>query len=243
MNDGFINEDLLRDYINRNSYGDYNPNIKAFLQFLFGSSFDETKGFTADKKAGQMKPDLCISHNGIKKYVSIKKGSGNSVHQEKIDVFFPFFESVLGPQSLKDLKYFHYGDDTTNDSGPIRYSAQECKTRYARQIRALNSSINTSNNLSKFMDRFLFIGNVGLISVDAIYHGTISNGLWASKDEILDYVKNNTFSLNAVHFGPLTYQVWGRDEKRTAVHPDRRYVMQVKWGSITKDLEKIRKAA
>lgn len=241
MNDGFINEELLRNEINSKSYINYNSNIRAFLNFLFDDNLNPNMKFIAGKKAGKMKPDLYISHNGIEKYISVKKGSGNSVHQESIDVFFPFFQELLGSELLTDLKMFHYGDDTTDDSGLVRYSASECKSRYSGQISRLNKQINDIENIDRFLDRFLFVGNVKSATVDAIYHGTIDKGLWASRNEIMDYVHNHVFSLNAVHFGPLTYQVWGRDEKRTAVHPDRRYVMQVKWGSIAKDLENIRK--
>lgn len=241
MNDGFINEEELRLYINSNNHESYNKNIQKFLRFVFGDAFSISKPFEAEKKAGQAKPDLCIKHNGKSKYISIKKGSGNSVHQEKIDIFFPYIENLINTNALNNLKKFHYGDDTTNDTGKIRYSAAECKTRYTNEISSLNVALNKWSVLEDFLDRFLFIGNVGSLSVDVVYHGTIDSGLWASKDEIKNYVKSHNFSANAVHFGPLTYQVWGRDEKRTAVHPDRRYVMQVKWGSITKDLETIRK--
>lgn len=241
MNDGFINEKALKEYINKNNYATYNRNIQSFLEFVFGSKLNPNLPFIAEKKAGQVKPDLYIRHNGIEKYISVKKGSGISVHQEKIEVFFPFIHSILGSTALNHLKIFHYGDDTTNDTGKIRYRASECKTRYAKEISALNIFLNKWSNLSLFLDRFLFTGNVGTIAVDVVYHGTIDSGLWASRDEIIEYIKNNTFSPNAVHFGPLTYQVWGRNEKRTAVHPDRRYIMQIKWGSITKDLEAIRK--
>ena len=241
MNDGFINEKVLREYINNNTFNSYNRNIKSFLKFVFGTHFNPSLPFKADKKAGQVKPDLCIIHNGIEKYISVKKGSGNSVHQEKIDVFFPVIHNMLGQTALNHLKMFHYGDDTTNDTGKIRYNAAESKTRYAREISALNEQLNKWPNLSQFLDRFLFIGNVGSLVVDVVYHGNIDTGLWAFREEIIEYVKNNPFPTNAVHFGPLTYQVWGRDEKRTAVHPDRRYVMQIKWGSLTKDLEKIRR--
>lgn len=240
MNDGLINEKVLREYINKNSFSNYNENIKTFLTFIFGENLNTTLPFKAEKKAGQVKPDLCIIHNGIEKYVSIKKGSGNSVHQEKIDVFFPFVKNMIGETSLNNLKKFHYGDDTTNDTGKIRYSATECKKRYSKEVKELNKVFNKWTNLTQFLDRFLFIGNVGTLMVDVVYHGTIDKGLWASRDEIINYVHNHNFLVNAVHFGPLTYQVWGRDEKRTAVYPERRYVMQIKWGNITKDLQTIR---
>lgn len=241
MNDGFINEKELREYINSNSYDNYNRNIKDFLSFVFEDDFNANLPFFAEKKHGQVKPDLVITHNGIKKLISIKKGSGNSVHQEKIDVFFPFVENLFDTENLNYLKKFHYGDGTINDSGSIRYGANECKKIYSTEISKLNRIFNEWDKLIIFLDRFLFVGNVSSATVDIVYHGTIDEGLWATKDEILNYIKNSHFPLNALHFGPLTYQVWGRNEKRMAVHPDRRYIMQVKWGSITKDLKEIRR--
>ncbi len=241
MNDGFINEKKLREYINGNTFDNYNTNIKSFLTFVFGTKINTNIPFYAEKEKGQVKPDLCIKHNGVKKYISIKKGGGNSIHQEGIDVFFPFVSGILGDSALYNLKMFHYGDGTTDDTGKVRYSANECKSRYAKEISELNLVLNIWSNLSKFLDRFLFVGNVGISVVDVVYHGTIESGLWASREEIIGYIKNNDFSINAVHFGPLTYQVWGRNNKRTAKNPNRRYEMQIKWGNITKDLENIRK--
>ena len=240
MNTGFINEKELREYINQNTYDTYNQNIKNFLSFIFGKHLNTSHPFVAEKIGGQVKPDLCIKHNGLEKNVSIKKGGGNSVHQESIDIFFPYMETIVDTNFLNILKKFHYGDDTINDTGKTRYNANQCKSRYKNEISILNTELNKWTNLCDLLDRFLFIGNVGTLTVDIVYHGTIDKGLWATRDEIIDYVKNNNFINDTVHFGPLTYQVWGRNEKGTAIHPDRRYIMQVKWGSIVSDFKKIR---
>ena len=240
MNDGLVNEECLRNYINTKKFEDYNSNIQSFLKFVFKDCFNSSMDFYAEKKGGQVKPDLSINHNDVERFISVKKGSGNSVHQEKISVFFPFIENLCGTNTLNCLKRFHYGDDTIDDTGLKRYNATECKEIYSNDIKILNNDFNQKNNLKVFLERFLFKGNVGNIIVDVVYHGTIDNGLWATRQEILNYVINNDISINAVHFGPLTYQVWGRNEKGTASHPERRYVMQVKWGSITDDLKKIR---
>lgn len=240
MNDGFINEKELIDYINSNTFNSYSDNIKNFLKFIFGNNFNNCLPFHSEKINGQVKPDILVSHNNIAKYISIKKGSGNSVHQENISEFFPFISSILDEKSLEYLKLFHYGDGTTNDTGTTRYNANECKRTYSKEIEYLNNKLNQWENLSIFLDRFLFLGNVGDIYVDAIYHGSIHQGIWASKEEITRYINNSTFNNNTVHFGPLSYQVWGRNENRTAVHPNRRYVMQVKWSSLYNDLKNIR---
>ena len=238
MNDGFINEIELIDYINCNSWNSLNSNIKKFLMFTFGSSFNANQKFIARKcDGGQVKPDLLITHNGVSKYVSVKKGSGNSVHQEKISVFFPLIGDMFGEKVLNNLKLFHYGDGTIDDTGKTRLSASECQYEYSREIRELNLVFNKPDSLVFFLNRFLFIGNVSsTLIVDVVYHGTIDSGLWASRDELINYFTNNNFTSNALHFGSLTYQVWGRNNDFVAVHPDRRYVMQVKWGSCKNDL-------
>lgn len=240
MNDGFINEKELIEYINSNNWDTYNQNIKKLLMFSFGDSINTTLSFSAEKCKGQVKPDLVIKHNNIKKYISIKKGSGNSVHQEKIDVFFPFIKELYDEDTLNKLKLFHYGDGTYNDTGKIRLSASECQHTYKNEIFDLNKKFNEWFYLKQFLDRFLFKGNVGTIFADIIYHGTITNGIWASRDELYNYFQSHTFDSSALHFASLTYQVWGRNNDFVAVHPDRRYVMQVKWGGILNDLRAIK---
>lgn len=239
-NNGFKNEIDLREYINNHYFSDYNDNIMNFLKFLFNNSLNLEEKFFASKPIGQVKADLEIKHNNITKYVSIKVGSGNSVHQEAIEVFFPFIEDHFGDKILNYLKLFHYGDDTIDDTGKERYSAAECKKRYSNQIENLNNYFNNWLHLNIFLDRFLFRGNTknGTI-VDCIYYGTVEKGLWASRDEIKNYFKNNEFKSNNLHFAALTYQVWGRNNNFKALHPERRYTMQVKWGSIEENLKKI----
>ncbi|MFI3211106.1 MAG: hypothetical protein R3Y64_08705 [Peptostreptococcaceae bacterium] len=235
--DGLINEKQLISYINENTFNNYNNNIKNFLNFTFNEEIDMNMKFIAEKISGTMKPDLSITHKGITKYISVKKGSGNSVHQEKANIFFKFIEINLGNDISDKLKLFHYGDGSIDDTGKIRYNASKCKKLYSCEINDINQVFNLQKNLDCFINRFLFLGNnSNPIKVDLIYHGTINEGLWASYHEIKCFILNHCFPKDTVHFGPLTYQVWGRDENYTAKHPDRRYVMQVKWGGLRNDL-------
>lgn len=240
MNDGIINEQELREYINNNSWETYNDNIKDLLSFCFSKSLNTSLPFYSEKCKGQVKPDLVIIHNKTKIYISIKKGSGNSVHQEKIGVFFPFIENLYDENILNKLKLFHYGDGTYDDTGKNRLSASECQQTYKGEISILNKNFNEWHALKQFLDRFLFKGNVSDTLVDIIYHGTITNGIWASREELYNYFKNHTFNSSTLHFASLTYQVWGRNNDFKAIHPDRRYVMQVKWGGIRNDLNIIK---
>ncbi len=241
LNTGFVNEKDLVDALNNKSYTDLNANLQHFCLDIFNNKLDTTP-LIVSKISGNSKPDIMITHKNVTKYISIKKGSGNSVHQEKIDVFTKYLESIgVSKSNINNLLLFHYGDDTINDTGKIRYDARECAEKYTKQIEALNNELNGKEILTKILDRILFTGNVeNGHTVDYIYHGDLNNGLWASRDEIYKYFLSNKFISKTVHFASLTYQVWGRNEKREALHPERRYVMQVKWSQILIDLKNIR---
>lgn len=241
LNTGFVNEKDLVKALNNKSYTDLNANLQHFCLDMFENKLDTTP-LIVSKISSNSKPDIMITHKNTTKYISIKKGSGNSVHQEKIDVFVKYLESIgVSKSSINNLLLFHYGDDTTNDTGKIRYNARECEKRYSKEIEYLNRELNSQKILFDILDRVLFTGNVDEgQTVDYIYHGDLKHGIWASRDEIYKYFLRNKFNSKTVHFASLTYQVWGRNEKRTAVHPERRYVMQIKWSQILNDFENIK---
>lgn len=239
-NKGFVNENEFVEYINGKTYNQLNSNIKKFCSEIFGTA-NNNCSFVAKKVTGNQKPDIVIFNKTIGKYVSLKMGSGNSIHQEPFDTFVDFLKKLnISDESIDTLKLFHFGDDTINDTGKIRYSSNECKNRYKDKILKLNYEINQPKFLIPLLDRILFTGNIkDANSIDYIYHGTIENGVWISKEELLNYFINNKFESKEMHFASLTYQVWGRNNNFKAKHPDRRYVMQVKWSQIENDIIEI----
>ena len=241
--DGFQNELDLIEYINsKNVYDSYNENIQKFLNFIF--DFDLSgENIKCYKEKGQQKPDLSITCKGIKKFISVKKGSGNSVHQESFNDFINFLNGIsVSESTIEGIKLYHYGDGTIDDTGKIRFSGNECSSIYSSEIKTINAELNKSNILEIILDRILFLGNFnGGNLTDYVYYGTVYNGIWASREELLEYFLTNQFTSNTIHFASLTYQVWGRNHNFTAKNPDRRYVMQVKWSQIVSDICKIRK--
>lgn len=240
LNTGIANELDFIKAINNKPYTSLIPNLQHFCIDLFENNID-TSPLIATKIKGNSKPDIMITNKNITKFISIKKGGGNSVHQEKIDVFIKYLKDIgVSEININNLLLFHYGDDTINDSGIIRFNARECEERYQKEISILNRELNSNKILFDILDRILFTGNVeNGQTVDFIYHGDFKNGLWASREEIYKYFLRNTFNSKTVHFASLTYQVWGRNEKRTAVHPERRYIMQIKWSQILNDFKNI----
>lgn len=237
---GIKNEKDILQYLNsKERFEEYNDNIKRFLKALFPSIIDGNY-VTCERLKG-VKPDLCIKHNGVSKYVSVKIGCGNSVHQEDVETFLGFLgERKISEEIRNNVKLFHYGDDTIAGNGKVRYTAKECNKRYLDEIKCINSELNHKDIIEPILNRLLFEGNsCKKIMVDYIYHGNIDEGIWASKEEIIEYFKKNMFDGGTIHFGTLTYQVWGRDPYRKAKYPKRRNTMQVKWAQIKTDINEI----
>jgi len=239
--EGFANENEIIEYITNRDFTEYNDNIKKFLMFLFDLDLNDNN-VVASKIGGQNKADLVLESKGIKKFVSVKKGSGNSVHQENLDVFEDFLRNInITYSTINNLKLYHYGDDTLDGNGVKRYSANEVKRIYYNNINQANAELNFHKNLEKVVNRVLFVGkNKYSLPVEVIYYGTINSGFWATREEIMEYILNQKFNSDGIHFGPLFYQVWGRDNKFISKNPDRRYIMQVKWSTLERDLKRIR---
>lgn len=234
---GFENEDELIEYLNSKKIKDLNSNMKDFIFFIFGNIDEENIIQATTGKSGQ-KPDMIITINNVIKRISIKKGTGNSVHQEKVDVFVEFLESInISNETINKLLKFHWGDGTSDGTGSQRISSSDYKQQFPEEIEMINKEFNKEKNIKEFIYRFIMQGKSDDYDiVDALYYGNVNEGHWASKDEIIEYVVNNIFSLDSIHFGPLTYQIWNRCLNFNPNTENRRRVMQVKWGSLLNDL-------
>ena len=234
---GFKNEDELIEFLYYKKVKDLNNNLKKFIFFLFGDIDEESIIKTTPGKSGQ-KPDMIITIDNNTKKISIKKGSGNSVHQEKIDLFSGFLESINIPKEIiNKLLRFHWGDGTTDGSGHERISSRDYKIEFPEEIKIINKEFNKPENIKQFVNRFIIQGkSKNYDSIDALYYGDVSEGHWASTDEIIEYVTNSIFKLDSIHFGPLTYQIWNRCLNFNPKTEERRKVMQVKWASLLNDL-------
>ena len=242
--DGFANEIEIINYLNTaRYYENFNTNMRAFLSFLFyGFDID---GFPiyASKLAGMVKPDVAITINRETRYVSVKKGSGNSVHQEKLNVFENYLRLCgINEVIITYLKEFHYGDSSIDGNGGNRVSANEWLSNNYRKATEINRAFSDPDFLVNFFDRVLFVGNVSPAPVvDAIFHGNINNALWASRDEIISYLLQQTNTSSNIHFSKLTYQVWNRNLNYNPNTAGRRHVMQSKGASMTDDLINIKR--
>lgn len=244
---GFSNEEHIANYLNNQSFSNLNENMQDFLGFLFNRRILSQELILSDitlKIEGKNpKPDIWIKIGNEIRYVSVKEGSGNSVHQETFKEFCCFLENInVSEETINYLKLYHYGDNTLEGNGEIRLSTADIKLKYNTKIQYVNKELNFPSVLNEILDRVLFSGVFkNPIVVDAIYHGTVEYGVYAARDEIINYLIDNAnvSKMSGIKFSELTYQPWTRDQFRTAAHPERRYVMQVKWGTMTNCIKEI----
>lgn len=238
--DGFMNETNLILYLKDKNFNDLNNNMKRFMLFLFPNIQPEDNIEAKNGKSGQ-KPDIEIIVNNISKNVSVKKGTGNSVHQESVYLFMDFLRSInVNHDAITELLKFHWADETDDGNGSCRLSSREYKKNHPNEIAFINKELNNPIIAKKIINRLLFQGKDNSYDTATyIYHGNINQGKWASNDEVFDYIENNDFFMDTVHIGPLSYQSWNSCLNYNPNTENRRKVMQAKWGSLNIDLIKI----
>lgn len=239
---GFINQKEMVQHLNNRKVSELNENMKNFIFSIF-KNISLNSLIKAGEIGGQLKPDCYIEFNGERKNISLKMGKANSIHQELLNIFCDFLkQNNVSDESIQTIRLFNYGDGTIDGSGSNRLSAKQYYSQNQLKIDKVNREINSNKDLLKqLIKRFIFKGiNDDNPSVDITYHGTINEGIWVTKDEITDYLINETQTRKGIHFSSLTYQVWNRCLNYNPTMEYRRHIMQIKWSSMVKDAIEIK---
>lgn len=233
---GFSNEREIRDALNAHLYNNINPNLRHFLDDVFKGYSLQGKWVHAHTIPQRMKPDFYVTIDGIPNgaYISVKMGTGNSLHQESLETFIDFYAQLGAPQSILDsLKKYHWSDGTIDNSGETRYTSKTFAKMFPSLVNDVNNFLNRLEILRATVKRCLFKGNYpDAPEADYIYHGSVRNGVWASKKEIFKYIETYSVGKNCVSIGPLTYQAWNKNLDRNPSSEYKRLQMQLKWGDL-----------
>jgi len=234
---GFENEDRIIEALNGKTF----ESLTSNLQELLKSSFSNYGGLiTAIKQAGQNKSDLKISIGNESHTYSIKKGTGNSIHQEPIEPFLEFIAQnyAINEEMKNNLRLFIWGDDTLDGKGNVsdRLKVGEFKKQYPQVIISIQNFFNSIKD--PLIKRFLIEGVKSNSSAEFVYYGTTDSGVCCKSDKIVDWIANNP-SRGAISIGKLTFQAWNRNINGGDKSEHKRGVIQLKWGSIKDDIEVI----
>jgi hypothetical protein len=236
---GFKNEDKIKDALNNKKFDELNSNLKDFIKFICPSVEKKDK-LKCEKIAGNSKCDLQIIVKGKSYRVSVKKGAGNSVHQEPVETFIKYLKKELKANDdlCDDIRFFIWGDGTIDGTGKKedRLSSNEINKKYPRKVNNIKNFF--EKNKEKLIERFLLTG-VYQDKINYIYYGDETSGLWASKEEFLNIILDTNSNKRAiVPIGKLSFQAWNRAIKGNKSE-NKRGVIQLKWASLKKDLEYI----
>jgi hypothetical protein len=238
-NDGFKNEKIIANYLNMKKYRNINKNMQKLLMLMFNNINDNDIVYS-NKINGREKSDIFIKTEDETHFVSVKKGSGNSIHQEKVDVFIKYLEDTwnIDENIAKDIKFFIWGDGTFDGSGEVknRLSANQIKKEYPEIIENINSFFN--EHKQDLIHRFLVEGTESSIAPDYIYYGTYEDGVGASMENIINWLLKQP-NKSSIGISNLTFQAWNRNINGGDKSEKKRGEIQLKWSSIEKDLKKV----
>jgi len=231
---GFDNEDKILEDLSGKQFYQLNENLQKMIK----NSFVNYEGtIQCIKQAGQNKSDLKITIGDESHTYSIKKGTGNSIHQEPVEPFLEFLAQNYGidEQMKNSLRLFVWGDNTLDGSGRVvdRLSAPQFKKKYPEVVEAIQQFFNTIKN--PLIKRFLIEGVQSNSSAEFVYYGTVEDGVCCKSDKIVDWIANND-SKGAISIGKLTFQAWNRNINGGDKSEKKRGVIQLKWGSIKDDI-------
>ena len=241
-NQGFNNEYGIIEAIHGKKIGELPYHFRSWIEMLFGKTDDVLIG---KKLNNEQKADMVIKCGDKSKYISIKSGDLNTYHAEPIQLFIPFLRSIgVSEKTLKTIVFFHYGDNTFDGSGPMRFTSAELRKTYPKIFKEASEELSQSNILNPVIERCILKGrfdNNHLI--DGIYHGTAEGGFFISTKQIKAILlrkthrrKNGTINLIMLSYQPGSRNLWGipgSEQKRNQV--------EIKWRSFIKDaLDQVR---
>ena len=254
---GFTNEELIVNEINCKKINELNTNLKRFIKDICkDNNIDIDNDMTIlsrIEKNNKLKQDLYIIIKDKEFGISVKMGTGNSVHQEKIEEFIKWIynnsKNNITDEVLDCFRFFIWADGSIDgkankiilEDGTIkdRFGSKDFKKIYPKKRELLQETIN--KNEREILNRVIFEGKYGS-KVDYVYHGTKNSGAWISKDEIIDYNIENSKSRDiknksALSAGRLTIQAWNVSLKGNT--ENKRGEIQFKYSSMEEDFNEL----
>lgn len=239
-NDGFKNENLMLESLNNKKFSELNDNLQQMIVYMADNAILPNTLIKAYKIGGKEKTDLIVEIDNQPFNISIKKGMGNSVHQEKVEDFIDFLEKEfdITKDLANDIRFFIWCDGTIDGSGKLsdRVGASQFKKKYPKITNNLRQFFH--NNKRKLIERFVIKGPRTNLFPDFIYYGTPNKGfIIKSKNAINWLCEDNMESKKAaVPVGRLTFQPWNPVINGNPKREHCRGQIQLKWSSICKDL-------
>ncbi len=238
---GFDNEFTFVMALNNKKIKDINPLLQNVIYEIFDNVYceDIIKCWRNHKK---QKSDIFIKINNVIKGISIKYNNKDSIHTEHIGEFCNFLYSLGASKDMvKGYLAYHFADGTTNGKGIIRQSAIQYKKYRQFEIDIINKFLNTDENVSKAIERFVIKGNNSDYDIDGIICGQFDDFVWINKKDIKKVLlsKINEYS-STIHFSSLICQPLNRCLNYNNKYSYGRFYVQIKWYNLLEDIKQLK---
>ena len=237
---GILNEEKMCETINDKKFDDLNQNLQYFMYYLF-PRIDKSKKIKCFQTENFTKPDICISQEKELKFVSLKYGQSETLHNENIQTFVKFLkECGISDYTIETYLLYHYGDGTTDGTGKRRLSSIQVRFMYDERIRKMNDEFNKSKDfIKKVADRVMFQGvNPDASKAEFIYHGDKDYGVFVSRNQYMRHIekKNWDFMQTCVHIGPFVVRPHARYSNKEILNEDHRHTVVINYPRFVQDL-------
>jgi len=243
-NYGLLLEKELEQALNNKRYKNLSGNLQTMIKDMFGVVKPRDK-IKCEKCEEFIKPDLLIKVKNKSKYVSVKSGGAQTVHQETIDKVIPFLRSIgIENDELRTMCLFHFADGTCDGSGVKRMDNMRVLVWLESKIKVFNQKVNNHPDLIELiLERLLFQGvDPNAARVDYIYFGDLDYGITVSRHQIKRHLHTKSYMfLRNLHFGPILFRPHARYAHSEIKNFYNHKKVDFYWPGLEKDLQYIYK--
>jgi hypothetical protein len=154
------------------------------------------------------------------------------VHVESLNIFEKYLLKNGISTEIIDLFFrYIYSDGTNNNTGIKRISNADYIDAHKDDVKKLNEIFNVLRQ--KLIKRFLIETDIKyLVQPNIFIHGEINDFIWATAEEIQNYLEKEDIYSTSVHSGKLYIQCWDKNLNRNEKYEYCRNYIQVKWFSM-----------
>ena len=234
---GFDNEKQIINTINTVAFENLSTDLKNVLIKINNGKIP--KSLSSEKYGGTDKADLSLTIDNEQYFISVKKGTGNSVHQEPIEDFIVFLKTNFEDDTtvFNDLRHFIWGDGTLDGKGDIvnRISASKYKNTFPLKVKNIQDYFD--KHKKDLLVRFIIKGTISNKKADYLFYGDINDCYVVSDDDMINFALN--VNKRPISIGVLTFQAWNRNINGGNKSEKKRGQIQLKWGGLKEDIKQI----
>lgn len=238
-NTGNLKEMEIVNHLNNKKIKDLSNNLRSLVQALYGP-LEENKKVKCELVEGFIKPDFVITYNGEKKYVSMKTGRAEVVHQENIKSFILFLRSLgVSAETQKTILFYQYGDGTLDGSGEQRFNYNRLRVLLEDRIDRANHELNNDIEIiRKVIDRCIITGTLeNAIPIDGLYFGDVNYGEIMTVKQLKRHIdKKDWLWMKNLHIGPIQIRPHARYIGKEIKNPEAREKVECYWANLSADV-------